>query len=296
MPTWKTRTAFTLIELLVVIAIIGILVGLLVPAVQKVREASARLECQNNLKQIGLALHNYHDAFGQFPPCTGPNAPLAKYTNDSWLRHILPYIEQGKQVTTAPIVLYACPSDPRGLDAYYDPSIFPPYNSPHGLTAYLAVEGYSVKGTEGVMYKNSKTRLVQITDGASNTLLVAERPPFPSQPALDMQGAMGWWDSDWEGDVGLGMKNSTNVAAPYEKGPCPAPDYFRPEPKSGPIMTGTYYPTLYCEANHSWSFHPGGANMLLADGSVRFVVYAASLVLVDMATREGDEVIDSSQL
>jgi prepilin-type N-terminal cleavage/methylation domain-containing protein len=154
----RRRTGFTLIELLVVIAIIGILIGLLLPAVQKVRESASRMQCQNNLKQIGLAVHNYNDANGVFPP-SWLHTYNADGANWSWMAMILPYIEQNNlyvegnipystfnQVPNAiatPIKIYVCPSDPKGTNGtdYFD---WAPYASSHAPTMYDFTTGTSL--------------------------------------------------------------------------------------------------------------------------------------------------------
>jgi prepilin-type N-terminal cleavage/methylation domain-containing protein/prepilin-type processing-associated H-X9-DG protein len=304
------RSGFTLIELLVVIAIIAILIALLVPAVQKVREAAGRTECANHLRQIGLALHNYHDQFKLFPPALGswmpalphwsvvqPPSPFPKA--DTWYRHILPYVEQGNGaamaiasitptsypvLSTTNMILFNCPQDPRYPDGFVD--LQGGLNYSAAFQSYLAVEGYSVYGTkvgavttyEGIMYKDSRVSAEQVTDGTSNTIIVAERPPL----MLGAGGGWGWWDSFDEGDVSVGLKNSSDLA-----GGCPTPAYFSP---GAYTATDTQYlggssGANNCDVNHPWSFHPGGGHFLYADGSVHFLSYDVGTLLPAFATR-----------
>lgn len=302
---WKqARPGFTLIELLVVIAIIGVLIALLVPAVQKVRAAAAKTECLNNLRQIAIGLHNYHSQKGAFPPCVGPDAVFNPGPNSSglpgialgtteftWIRHLLPLLEQDKATYDVILKVVACPADLRYLGGLYNPA------DEHGYTCYLAVEGYNTLGSpgpgpgnEGVMYRKSRTSTLHITDGTSNTIMVAERPPFMTSGHGNNWG-WGWWDSPDEGDVGIGLKNSTFLG-PTSTLLCASPQMFGPGPVAwvgNDNVTGT---TDDCHANHPWSYHFGGANFLFADGSVRFISYSASQFLPDLATRAGEEQIN----
>lgn len=202
MPLYIPRKAFTLIELLVVIAIIGILIGLLLPAVQKIREAANRAKCANNLKQIGLALHNHHDTFGYFPSIEVTSDGLSQFSVHAAL---LPFIEQENlkhlivpnerlfhlvagqarlNVVKAPaartiVRTYLCPSDAQS-------PMFTQYQSRFGAEAlagtnYVACTGsgtgtfYDLRHpTDGVFWYSSKTGFADLTDGSSNTIAFSE--------------------------------------------------------------------------------------------------------------------------
>jgi prepilin-type N-terminal cleavage/methylation domain-containing protein/prepilin-type processing-associated H-X9-DG protein len=257
----RGRSGFTLIELLVVIAIIGTLIALLLPAVQKVREAANRVKCQNNLRQLGLALHMYHDINQHFP--------LTKTDLESWIYHCLPFIEQDNlfKITNyqvlwkVPVKLVWCPSDPRG--DLIDPDQF-------CYTSYVAIPGYDVTGIEGIITETVHVSISGILDGTSNTVMLGERPG-------NYQNGWGWWTSNASGDYAMGAKEATllNNTDGCQGG------LFRPGNVNNP-----------CDVDHLWSPHQGGGNFVFGDGSVRFLAYSASTVLPALATRAGGEVVD----
>jgi prepilin-type N-terminal cleavage/methylation domain-containing protein len=186
------RSAFTLVELLVVIAIIGILVALLLPAIQAAREAARRTQCNNRMKQVALALHNYHDTIGRFPFATVCNidggAPgMSTNARQSWFHMILPFVEQtayydlivprieaqqfpgGWPENTVVIDTFMCPSDPlnpKTVQQGFHGNILPCHGSSHA--------GSGTGQTNGMFYPRSKTRIRDVTDGTSNTVMLGE--------------------------------------------------------------------------------------------------------------------------
>ena len=210
MPSARPRRGFTLIELLVVIAIIAILIGLLLPAVQKVREAAARLSSTNNLKQLGIAFHSYNDAYN-YLPYNGPSTHVWGQPNvresGSWAYMILPYIEQvnvyqgsagltsytNGPIHNASIKSYLCPG--RGRTGFKTTG-----NSPGTITDY-AVSGWVNSSSTGNIGDTNHRRSVQsITDGSSNTILVGEKAMQPSY--YNDNNAGNWDESIWAGGWG----------------------------------------------------------------------------------------------
>jgi prepilin-type N-terminal cleavage/methylation domain-containing protein/prepilin-type processing-associated H-X9-DG protein len=272
----RARRAFTLIELLVVIAIIGILLGLLLPAVQKVREAAARLQCQNNLKQIGLALHDFHDANQRLPPGYAAAPPYVDGETDTapgwgWAAYTLPYVEQdnlyrqldfSRPVQNSPAIqsvvkVYLCPSDqPPGV-AF---TVSDAFGAPLALAApssYAATVGQDVSDVadpvgDGIFYRNSRTRFTDITDGTSQTVMVGDRAWTQTQ---------GIWAGVIPGAVTRpGPRNSWQTAT----GAAPTL-----------VLVHNNWVNITTDADGGLddfsSNHPNGVNLLFADGSVHFV-------------------------
>ena len=293
----RSRRAFTLVELLVVIAIIAILIALLLPAVQKVREAAMRSQCQNNLKQIGLALHNYHSDHGTFPPggTTVGGQGLAFHVL------ILPYVEQdnlykqfnlnqayggatNKPLGLVRVPIYLCPLPAQGLrsEASFEfVNNAPPWAShyignmgpndrPSGGTRYDVTLTNSPQGgvaRQGVLGYDTKIRVTDIIDGSSNTFLVGEMSTV--RPGGLSMGRRAWTRGCWSGSD-LQCTSARNVAN---------------------AMNTVWYNGSNNFNNVSFgSMHPGGTHWLFGDASVRFMSESTSMaVYLATASRDGGE-------
>lgn len=270
------RKAFTLIELLVVIAIIAVLIALLMVAVQKVREAANRASCENNLKQITLAVLNYEATNKTFPPHKGAE-------NQCWIYQTLPYLERidiynaaklDRKYYTTPIVILLCPSDPRPL-ASMQSQTFSGLN--YAMTSYLGSVGsnYYNDPDDGMIGCRQHTvRMIEITDGTSNTILIGERPPGGGGNNSPDPVYWGWWAYNYfDTLLWVIMPNYPNVTD-QQGNICPNSSFT-----IGNLSND-------CNANHYWSVHNGGGFFSFADGSVRFLEYSN---IQKLASRNGED-------
>lgn len=299
------RWGFTLIELLVVIAIIAVLVGLLLPAVQKVREAANRMKCSNNLKQIGIALHNYESTFGCLPPAA---TYKPGQTFDSWSTFalLLPYLEQTNlqnlinfdaspdlqpNVGMTRVAIYICPSDIKDALVVNDDGEHWPLSYAVNEGTWFIYNPATGQGGDGAFAVNKRMRIADFTDGTSNTLAVGEvkastpflresgnpnmaGAPAPSSPA-ELVSYGGWLDPDgghtqWI-DGNVAQTGFTTILPPNTVVPFTDADGMLYDINFLSATENSAANLLTYAAITSRSYHPGAVNVLLMDGSVRSI-------------------------
>jgi prepilin-type N-terminal cleavage/methylation domain-containing protein/prepilin-type processing-associated H-X9-DG protein len=294
----RARRAFTLIELLVVIAVIAVLAGLLLPAVQKIREAANRAYCANNLKEIGLACHGHHDAHGTFPPGYVATAPYPDTAPGwGWASFLLPFLEQDplyrqldfnqpvEKSTAIQSVLktFLCPSDIVEPQPFWITDAASAPIAQAAPSSYAATVGSDASECDaltgdGIFYRNSRTRIADITDGTSSTVMAAER-------------AWAQTKGIWAGVVsGAVTRPGSSNVWPNATGSAPVL-----------VLAHNNWLNITTDADGGLddfsSLHPGGVNLLFADGSVHFL----RDITVDgqerrsfwaLGTRAGGEVIE----
>ena len=318
----RSRQAFTLIELLVVIAIIAVLIGLLLPAVQKVREAAGRMSCQNNLKQIGLAFHSYHDVNRFLPAgtiCPGGACGDRAAAESTWMTWLLPFLEENNlwltadltkgfgqgyagepnnKITSTKLKKYSCPSDlDVDISSWYGTAVWARgnYAGNNGIGPMVETTGATSSRPNGVFMLNRTYKLTDISDGTSNTAFISEVIKVPG--TLPANAPVNGGGTDWRGVMH------------YSEGPLYQHNYtpnssVPDETRQGMCLSIPQAPCI--GTTTSWnpkrilftarSRHPGGVNLLVGDGSVRFVSDNINLVTWQaLSSPQGGEVLGSDR-
>ncbi len=311
----QRRAAFTLVELLVVIAIIGILIGMLLPAVQAVREAARQTSCLNNSRQLGLALLSFESAYQVFPASgwteAGPGNPAGKFVG--WRPLILPHLEQGNLrkiyddsqnwwegtnavAASVPVLVFQCPSTPSRTPVTtaiaHPPRPAMTFDNPIAPTDYEAIMGlkpdsinpflsqpiYNNVNRHSVMHRNSRNGFQTIRDGSSQTIMVVETAGRPDvYRASRLRG-------DLDNDQGIGWADSEG---PYSLNGSNSDGSL----EGGGPAANCRYPMNRRNDNEPYSFHPGGVSTVFADGHVAFVSESIDLItFAALVTRNGGEV------
>ncbi len=306
----QQKHGFTLVELLVVIAIIGILIALLLPAVQAAREAARRIQCANHFKQVGVAMHNYHSAMGYFPPGMVAEVPPenATYMFFSWAVYAMPYMEldalykdidfnamssyfdntpgnglSNREISQTPLTAFLCPSDPQAGEGVWVSGSTPKPDC--AMTNMCGVSdsvdwvenfyGYGVKAknfpdNDGIMGANEPCKVSDIRDGTSHTLMVGE---------VTGGGPGSYLGFLWAGECLCDTRDGINGPFTAIGGKFPGTD--------GSIPTMTWMDTGFS------SHHPGGCHFMMADGSANFLSQEiAQKLLTSLTTRDGGEALE----
>ena len=310
--------AFTLVELLVVIAIIGILVGMLFPAIQAVRSAAQRTSCANNMRQLGVALHNFESTHGVFPASgwtmAGPGNSAGKYVG--WRPLILPYCEQenlrqlydfkenwwegtNPAAAAVPVLLFQCPSTPgrtpvtsaiehapRPAMTFANPIAPTDYEAimgikPSSINPHLANPIYNDANRYSVMHRNSRNGFNVIRDGSSNTIMIVE---CAGRPDVYRNGRL---DPSQTNDQGIGWADSEG---PFSLDLANADGSI----EGGGPAANCIYPMNKRNDNEPYSFHPAGGNYLYGDSHVKFLSESIDLqTMAQLVTRNAGEISNS---